>query len=345
MKICLKMSLCLALCAPLGHSTLKLHSGNGGVSPHLLRPHFVRDLAQSVQNIRLANLDMSFHKEELDGKMSGAKRDQLNKNIEILGRYVQENVDHAKNVIQTVQLEDRQLLKELVRSQLKIDALSGKIMAVSGLMFSGKSNKLAQYAYQLREFGTPYVLTIPQCVAKEGAGVSRTGLRVEGKRWIVGPDDSTITFALKNEGVRNILIDEMHFLNRRQNLELAALSMGGYRIFATGLTSDFRGNPFPTLGSFGDRDGHLLCRVCGQDWAQLHVNLTNSTGESSLNPGQEKFTIACLPCWFKHVYGDKGTNSYCDDLFKEIGCRDGLGASSVGAQLSVGGEKNGYKPL
>lgn len=181
-------------------------------------------------------------------------------------------------------------------------------------MNAGKSTTLLQASYNYQERGMQTLLFAPRIDQRFGNTIiySRIGLKQEAV-----PFDTELNFFEYVEERKNtmpnlkcILVDEAHFLNKKQVLELSDIATSlGIPVLCYGLRSDFLGEPFE-----GSR--YLLA------WAEEMIEIKticqcgrkgtmNMRIDSQGNPvtqgaqvqigGNESYVSLCMKCFKEKV--------------------------------------------
>lgn len=116
-------------------------------------------------------------------------------------------------------------------------------------MNAGKSTILLQSSYNYQERGMDTLLYTPMLDDRYGIGkiTSRIGLAANAQTFESDTNLFEKTKALleKNPNARCLLLDEAHFLNKKQVLELSQITIDlNVPVLAYGIRTDFRGEPF-----------------------------------------------------------------------------------------------------
>jgi thymidine kinase len=114
-------------------------------------------------------------------------------------------------------------------------------------MNAGKSTTLLQSSYNYKERGMQTLLFAPKIDQRYGAVMvySRIGLKEEAISFDDSFDFYDYVKAHQNEKLACVLIDEAHFLKKRQVTSLVQITKElGIPVLTYGLRSDFLGEPF-----------------------------------------------------------------------------------------------------
>lgn len=151
--------------------------------------------------------------------------------------------------------------------------MTGKLEVIRGCMFSGKTEELIRRLHRLKYARQTYLLFKPAIDNRyeEAHVVSHNGFKLQAVP-IECSDD--ILEYVSNEEVKGIHydvigVDEVQFLDKGIVEVSKALIHKGYRVILAGLDTDFRGEPFGSMGdllAIADEDERLyaICSVCGQ---------------------------------------------------------------------------------
>jgi len=162
----------------------------------------------------------------------------------------------------------------------------GKMEAVTGCMFSGKSEELirrlerAKIARQKVQVFKPLIDTRYSIVEV----VSHTGDKIEA----IPVSNSEEILKHLEENIDVVGIDEAQFFDEGIVDVLRKLSKDGIKVVVAGLDMDFRGEPFgpmPFIMAIADDvlKLHAICTVCGED-ATMTQRLINGKPASYDDP-------------------------------------------------------------
>ncbi len=174
-------------------------------------------------------------------------------------------------------------------------------------MNAGKSTTLLQSSYNYRERGMQTLLFAPRFDTRCGEALihSRIGLTQEANLFDADFDLFTFTkTALENmENLRCVLVDEAHFLTKKQISELVAITKElSIAVLTYGLRSDFLGEPFEGskyLLTWADElvEIKTICH-CGSK-ATMNVRIDSqgrpvSSGEQVQIGGNDSYVSVCM---------------------------------------------------
>ncbi|MFA7689071.1 MAG: thymidine kinase, partial [Bacilli bacterium] len=150
------------------------------------------------------------------------------------------------------------------------DNKCGKFEIICGPMFSGKTEELIRRVRRLIYAKKKYVLFNPK-IQKDLE--LKDIASHNGNRLTAIPINSAadiLTYLRENQDIEFIAIDSIHFLDDYITKLLKALKTKGYKIIATGLDKDFRGEAFGSMAELlvlADNVTKLssVCTICGKD--------------------------------------------------------------------------------
>lgn len=179
----------------------------------------------------------------------------------------------------------------------------GKIEIICGPMFSGKTEELIRRIKRLQYAKIEYVIFKPKidttCAFEDVS--THDGNRLEAIS--VSSASDILTYLREHKDVEVVAIDAIHFFDSFIIKLLKALITKGYKIIATGLDKDFRGEPFGPMAELlimADEVTKLsaVCTVCGKDayYTQRVVNgEPASFNDDVIHIGtEEKYEARCL---------------------------------------------------
>lgn len=126
-------------------------------------------------------------------------------------------------------------------------AAGGRIEAISGCMFSGKTEELIRRLHHVQIARQRLVAFTPRRDTRYLSGnlVSHNGIRIEAR---IIESVSEILDQIE-EGIQVAAIDELHFLDGADTIVgiCQELADRGIRVIVAGLDQDFRAEPFPAM--------------------------------------------------------------------------------------------------
>jgi thymidine kinase len=181
-------------------------------------------------------------------------------------------------------------------------------------MNAGKSTTLLQASYNYQERGMQTILFAPKIDQRFGSTIiySRIGLKQEA----VPFDDSFnfFEFVEERKNVMNqlkcILVDEAHFLNKRQVVELSNIATElQIAVLCYGLRSDFLGEPFEGskyLLSFAEELTEIktICQCGRKGTMNMRIDSEGNpvtSGEQVQIGGNESYVSCCMKCFKNKV--------------------------------------------
>jgi thymidine kinase len=182
---------------------------------------------------------------------------------------------------------------------------AGRIDAITGPMFSGKTNRLLDAARAAREAGGHMALFRPQVDTRHPppVAVSHTG------RWHVARTIRDAEELLAAAGGETLVgVDEGQFFDAAIVDVLDALRGAGAQVTVAGLELDFRREPFgpmPAVLEIADSVARLeaVCHLCGRP-AEFTQRLRNGVAVLAEEPvvvvgGAELYEARCAACFGK----------------------------------------------
>lgn len=151
--------------------------------------------------------------------------------------------------------------------------MTGKLEVIRGCMFSGKTEELIRRLHRLKYARQTYLLFKPAIDNRyeEAHVVSHNGFKLQAVP--IECSDDILEYVLNEEtkGIHYdvIGVDEVQFMDKGIVEVSKVLIHKGYRVILAGLDTDFRGEPFGSMGdllAIADEDERLyaICSVCGQ---------------------------------------------------------------------------------
>lgn len=116
-------------------------------------------------------------------------------------------------------------------------------------MNAGKSTILLQASHNYNERGMDTMLLVPSIDDRYGAGKITTRLGLQAEAIAIEPQDN-LSIMIENgltgnPNIKCVLVDEAHFLNKHQVLQLANVTDDLHiPVLTYGLRSDFKAEPF-----------------------------------------------------------------------------------------------------
>lgn len=186
-------------------------------------------------------------------------------------------------------------------------AAGGRIEAICGCMFSGKTEELIRRLHHVTIARQKLAAFTPRRDTRYAKGnlVSHNGVRIEAHTI----DSVREIPNLLDDGVQVVAIDELHFLDDTPETILATcqqLADSGYRVIVAGLDQDFRAEPFApmaTLMAVAEQADKLyaICVRCGA-YATRSQRLINGQPAPIDAPtiavgGLELYEARCRACY------------------------------------------------
>jgi thymidine kinase len=177
-------------------------------------------------------------------------------------------------------------------------------------MNAGKSTTLLQASYNYQERGMQTILFAPKIDQRFGNTIiySRIGLKQEAV-----PFDNNFNFfeyveerKNTNDNLKCILIDEAHFLNKKQVSELSDIATDlGIAVLCYGLRSDFLGEPFEGskyLLTWAEELTEIktICKCSRKGIMNLRIDSSGNAvteGAQVQIGGNESYVSLCMQCY------------------------------------------------
>lgn len=181
----------------------------------------------------------------------------------------------------------------------------GKITAILGNMYSGKSTRLLHYVTRASIAKKKFRLVKPRIDNRysDNEVVSHDGVRVEAT--VI--DSYKDLYLLDADGIEILLIDEVQFFDPEIWRVVNELATQGVDVYVAGLSTDFMGQPFEAsarVAMIADNIESLtaVCASCGEDavWTQMVVGGEEVTdGERVQVGGEEMYEPRCRRCFVR----------------------------------------------
>ena len=181
----------------------------------------------------------------------------------------------------------------------------GKVTAILGNMYSGKSTRLLHYATRARIAKKDFQLFKPRIDNRYSTDevVSHDGARVNAQ--VI--DSYKDLYDLDSGSLEVLLIDEIQFFDPEIWRVVNEWAMDGVDVYVAGLSTDFMGQPFEAsarIAMIADNIESLtaVCTGCGEDavWTQMVVGGVEVTdGERVQVGGTEMYEPRCRRCFVR----------------------------------------------
>ena len=182
----------------------------------------------------------------------------------------------------------------------------GKIEAICGPMFSGKSSELMRrmnrFVYSKKEF----ILIKPKVDSRYSAEEVVSHDNNKMAAYVVETADDILAICQNNPSTKILGIEEVQFIKDGEKSSIVGLisqlKREGYLIIVAGLDMDSSGNPFsfmPKLLALADEVEKLkaVCLSCGNDASMSHRKVAS---ENIVQVGaSDQYTALCFDCWAK----------------------------------------------
>lgn len=181
----------------------------------------------------------------------------------------------------------------------------GKVTAILGNMYSGKSTRLLHYVTRAQIAKKQFRLFKPKIDNRYSLTevVSHDGARVEAE--VI--DSYKALYDLDPLSLDILLIDEVQFFDPEIWRVINEWAAGGIDVYVAGLSTDFMGQPFEAsarVAMIADSIESLsaVCTKCGEDavWTQMVVDGVEVTdGERVQVGGSEMYEPRCRRCFVR----------------------------------------------
>lgn len=183
----------------------------------------------------------------------------------------------------------------------------GKIEIICGPMFSGKTEELLRRLKRLKYSKKPFILFKPKIEDRYSKNNVVSHDKNSMQAVLVSDSDQIVSFCNQNLHIKNIGIDEVQFLDQKDNLKLMnnilKLKKNGYNIIVSGLDMNSQGFPFlgiPYLLAIADDVQKLksVCLDCGENGSMSHR--INKSRELIQLGSENEYKSLCFNCWKKY---------------------------------------------
>lgn len=185
-------------------------------------------------------------------------------------------------------------------------------------MNAGKSTILLQSSYNYQERGMDTLLFTPMLDDRYGVGkiTSRIGLAANAQAFESETNllEKTRALLAENPNIRCLLLDEAHFLSKKQVMELSQITIAlNIPVLAYGIRTDFRGEPFEGslyLLSWADKlvEVKTICHCGSKATMVMRVDENNKKiheGNQIEIGGNTRYVSACRKHYIEGNAGPK----------------------------------------
>ena len=184
----------------------------------------------------------------------------------------------------------------------------GKLYVIYGPMFAGKSTELLRYKRRAEVAGKCTIVFKPRLDNRYSTEevVTHDGVRANSIV-VVDSQDLLITATQVFPEVTDVFIDEVQFFDNRLTDAVRSLVNLGINVYAAGLNTDFRGEPFPVLADLLVRADYVtrlyaVCKKCGSYEATMTQRLVDGKPAKPTDPlivvgGDETYEARCADCY------------------------------------------------
>ena len=193
--------------------------------------------------------------------------------------------------------------------------MSGKIEAISGPMFAGKTTELIRRLTRAEISGKEIIVFKPiiddrykkeKVVSHDGNEIE--SVRVRSLQEILKniTDESYKLGKYVGKGYDVIAIDEFHLFEKNNAVKISnKIANKGRKLIVTGLDTDFKGEPFspmPELLAIADDVDKLtaICNICNKDATKTRRIIRPFKGETQVLTGAKNiYEPVCRNCYQK----------------------------------------------
>lgn len=182
----------------------------------------------------------------------------------------------------------------------------GKIEAICGPMFSGKSEELIRRMNRYNYAKKAFLLLKPKIDSRYSADEVVSHNKTKLPACVIETADDLAEICQRNPGIKLIGIEEVQFIKDTEANSviqvISQLKREGKHILVAGLDMDSSGQPFsfmPALLAIADEVYKLkaVCFSCGEDASMSHRKVENK--ETVLVGTSAEYTALCFNCWAK----------------------------------------------
>ena len=184
----------------------------------------------------------------------------------------------------------------------------GKLYAIYGPMFAGKSTELLRYKRRAEIAGKHTIVFKPRIDNRysEEEVVTHDGVRSDS---IIAENSKDLLLVATQVAptVTDVFIDEAQFFDSELPAVVKELMRLGMNVYVAGLNTDFRGEPFPVMAELIARAHYVtrlfaVCKVCGSYEANMTQRLVNGKPAKLSDPiilvgGEESYEARCSSCY------------------------------------------------
>jgi thymidine kinase len=183
------------------------------------------------------------------------------------------------------------------------------IEVICGPMFSGKTEELIRRLKRVAISGQTYIVIKPKIASRYDA--EDTGISTHDETNslnAVAVEDCIADIYYATEEYNVVAIDEAQFFSEKLYQVVMMLADSGKRIIISGLDTDFRRKPFPTIAnlmSVADKVDklHSICMGCKED-AIYSLRTSNETDLMVIG-NQDTYLPLCRKCYNNKKDGTK----------------------------------------
>jgi thymidine kinase len=185
----------------------------------------------------------------------------------------------------------------------------GKLVVITGPMFSGKTSRLIEFLERERFAGRKVILFKPEIDKRYGEGSVKTHKGIELEATVVKTDRGGARAIFKSASDYSVIgVDEAQFWNENSGLEdiLNDLASQKKIVYVSTLNKDYRGVPFSVserLLAYADEIYSLtaVCTKCGEDavFSQRMIDGVPESGPRIVVGGKEAYQPRCRNCYIK----------------------------------------------
>jgi thymidine kinase len=182
----------------------------------------------------------------------------------------------------------------------------GKIEAICGPMFSGKSEELIRRMNRFKYSKKDFLLIKPKIDDRYSADQVVSHNKTKLPAVVVETADDLAALCNRSPHIKNIGIEEVQFIKDGETQTvvqvISQLKREGCHVIVAGLDMDSNGQPFsfmPDLLAIADDVQKLkaVCFSCGEDASMSH---RKSANKEIVHVGaNDEYAALCFDCWAK----------------------------------------------
>jgi len=185
----------------------------------------------------------------------------------------------------------------------------GKLVVITGPMFSGKTSRLIELLERERFAGRKVVLFKPEIDKRYGEATVKTHKGIELDATVVRTNAAGVKALEKAASDYNVIgVDEAQFWDENSGLEevLDKIASSKRIVYVSTLNKDYKGRPFgisESLLAYADEIHSLtaVCTKCGEEavFSQRMIDGVEESGPRIVIGGKEAYQPRCRNCFMR----------------------------------------------